>query len=100
MTVKCIALAAFVALAACSTATQTGQTVSDACLSADTMLKAAITLDAAGKLTVVQESAVTVAATTINGVCSASAPPTDIASALTAINAAIAGLAAIPGVSK
>lgn len=84
-----------VALAGCS---NTAQTVTDACLTADHMLKAAITLDQAKKLSPSQVNAITVSGATINGFCSQSAPPTDAQAALAGINGAIASLATIPGV--
>lgn len=91
-------LAAMIGLSTMTACGSTAQTVTDSCLTADRMLKAAISLDAQGKLTATQVNAVSVSGATINGFCSQSAPPTDAQAALAGINGAITSLATIPGV--
>lgn len=93
-----IAAASLAVLAACSYTPSVGQTVADACLSADSLLKAALVLDANHKLSATQVNSVSVAGATINGYCSQSAPPTDAQAALAGISGAMSSLATIPGV--
>lgn len=97
---KLLVAAALLALAACQSAQpiSAGQAIADACMSADALLKAAITLDKQGKLSATQVNAVSVAGATINGYCAQSAPPTDVQAALADINGAMSSLATIPGV--
>lgn len=92
-----ICAASLLALAACSNVTAP-QTVADACLTADRLLRAAIILDQANKLTPNQVNLVSVSGSTINGFCSQASPPTDIAGALAGINGAVQSLTTIPGV--
>lgn len=96
-TILALWLTAGLLLAACSNVS-TPQTVTDACLTADRMLRAAIILDQQGKLTATQVNVVTVSGATVNGFCSQSAPPTDVSAALAGIGGAIQSLATIPGV--
>ena len=94
---KRLIILATLACAACSSV-PAGQTLADSCLTADRLLRAAITLDKQGKINESQAKAITIAGTTINGACSQSSPPTDISSALQAVSKATADLSAIPGV--